>query len=1074
MDQLAAAPPESGFAEMSLPDAFARVAAAHGGRLAVASAAWQATYAELDTVANRLAHAMQGDGVAPGDRVAILMQHDTPLIAAMLAVLKAGAVVVVLNPGHPDARLRQATDDAAATLLLVDAASRARAGAVGACASLCFDDRWQTGPSHDPGLRIAPEALAVLTYTSGSSGQPKAVMQAHRRILHNAFRLSSGMGVAAGERIALLASLSGGQGMGTAWCALANGASLWPFATMEKGVVALADWMIEHAIGVYVSSASLFRNFMSTLDGGVRFPQVRVVRLASEFATWDDVAAFRRHFPPGCSLIHTLSSSETGNMAQFSVPRDAPLGTGRLPVGRPARGMEILLVDDEGRPVRPGEAGEIVARSRYLASGYWRNPVLTAGRFAEDPSGLRSYRSGDRARVNADGLLEFAGRGDTRIKIRGFRIEPSDVEAALLALPDVAQAVVRGYERPGGETILAAWLAPRGDRTLTAAALRRELRVTLPDHMVPTAFVFLASLPLTPHGKVDHDALRWLHPPTRAAASEEQPRTATEARLAAIWGEVMRVAEVGRRDDFFEQGGDSLKAAVIAARVHATLDAALSLATFIEHPTLAALAAAIDAQLRDPSAEDVAPVAAAPRDAPLPLSFFQERAWRGSQTPEGLAAYSGSRQYRIVGPLDVAALRACLDAIMRRHEILRTTYAIVDGGPVQVVHPSAPAALAFGDVAACADAEDAASRFLADEAATPLDLARLPLIRFALVRVRENEHWLMRMRHHILSDSWSSRLFFRELALLYEARQRGEPDPLPERAPLQYADFAVWQRETMHPAAPAYARRLAWWKDILADGAPALDPPFRRAAPVAGLSPEHGRVTWGIDSEAAQRLNALARSGGATAFAARLAALVALLSAEAGTPDVVIGAYARNRSRVEIQEMLGLFVNLVILRFRCEPAMTFRELAAAVRTRIAEVEARSDVPFEDLCQQLRDQGVTPPALRVIVSLSGFGTPLRFGGLVVTPMRRVPRGMPWGFQVIFSEYDEAQDCVVWFDAGIYDPAAVSGFTGRLQALLDAASRRPDATIGELLPAAAAPRAGGWRKWLGFLPSFRRAT
>lgn len=1054
MDQLAAAMPESGFAEMSLPDAFARVAAARGGRRAVASAAWQATYAELDTAANRLAHAMLGDGVAPGDRVAILMQHDTPLIAAMLAVLKAGAVVVVLNPGHPDARLRQTTDDAAAALLLVDAANRARAGAVGGCAHLCFEDRWRAGPSHDPGLRIAPEALAVLTYTSGSSGQPKAVMQAHRRILHNAFRLSSGMGVAAEDRIALLASLSGGQGMGTAWCALANGASLWPFATTDKGVVGLADWMIEHAISVYVSSASLFRNFVSTLDGAVRFPQVRVVRLASEFATWDDVAAFRRHFPLGCSLIHTLSSSETGNMAQFSVPGGTPLGTGRLPVGRPAPGMEILLVDDEGRPVRPGEAGEIVARSRYLAGGYWRNPALTAERFAEDPGGLRSYRSGDRARVNAEGLLEFVGREDDRVKVRGHRIELSEVEEAVLKLPGVAAAAVCLRSRAGAEPLLAAFVVAEGVPP-AARELREALRDRVPDHMVPSAFAFLDALPLTPHGKIDRVRLLQISLPPLEAGAVDAPRGEIEQRLAAIWIEALALPAVGRSADFFQLGGDSLIAVVIAARVHAAFAVELHLATFVEHPTVAAQARAIERMQCGAALLDGPASACAPRDGPAPLSFIQERIWRFSQDPRSAAAYTVANCDDITGPLDPVLLRDCLSAIVARHEILRTGIGTLGGEPVQIVHAAAPVDLPLHDLSGHSDVEARAARLLRGLAAHTFDLARPPLMRFALIRLAAARHWLVTLNHHVISDGWSRRILLRELAAHYAAGRHGARATLP--APLQYCDYAAWQRERLRRDGTGYAERIAWWSRHMAAPPPPMALPFRRPDPSRPADPARGRISRRLDPEVSRRLRDLKRRHGATDYVVWLATVAALLSRISGSEDLVIGTYVTNRNRLALQDMLGCFVNLVPMRLGCDPRLRVPDWLTSVCRTVAAAEARADIPFEQLREDLAARGIVVPEIAVIFSDSYRRDQMRFADLCLTRLEKAEPAMPWGFSIVFDERAGAYGLRIAFDAGLYDPDDVVGFSDRLCRLLDLVSRRDDLSLRELVALSDAPHA-----------------
>ena len=335
---------------------------------------------------------------------------------------------------------------------------------------------------------------------------------------------------------------------------------------MERGVTGLSEWMLDHRITLYISSASIFRQFVNTLGDGERFPLVRAVRLASEAATSDDFKAFQRLFSDECRFVHTLACSETGNICQVSLTRRDTVPDGRLPVGRPPKGIEILLLDDEGRPVAPGELGNIVVRSRYLASGYWRNEALTAERFSDEPvSGMRVFRGGDKACVKADGMFEFHGRTDAQVKVRGYRVDLSDVMEALLGIPAVERAVVVPQVLPSSDTRLVAYLTIRKGYSASAGTIRHLLRKELPSQMIPSAFVFVDSFPLTPNGKIDREKLL-LMSPLATQRTAEAPMTETEALLAGFWREQFELPDVGRQDDFFDLGGDSLTAAVIAAR----------------------------------------------------------------------------------------------------------------------------------------------------------------------------------------------------------------------------------------------------------------------------------------------------------------------------------------------------------------------------------------------------------------------------------------------------------------------------------------------------------------------------
>ncbi len=1044
----------------SLPSVFEQAAEAHRLRTAIGAGAWQPTYHELNETANRLAHAMLGGDGGAGDRVAILMQHDAPMIAAMIGALKAGRIVVVLNPADPPPRLRELLQDAEPGLILSDRENHHLARAINGagCEVSQYDNCAMSGPLRNPDMRLSPDNIAFLCYTSGSAARPKAVMRTHRQEVRNARLHSGAWELIADDRIALLASLTGGLGISISWSALLHGAGLYPFPTMDKGFTGLASALTDHRITIFASTASFFRAFGRSLGDGVRFPQIRVVRLSSEPVTSEDFKVFQARFSETSKFIQTFGSSETGNIAQLRLRQTDKASDGRLPIGRPVGGIEVELLDERGGKVVRGQPGEIVVRSRYLAAGYWRNPELTARRFSGDldGKGTRLFRTGDMGRINADGLLEFCGRSDDQMKIRGNRIELADVETALHRLSNIKGAVVEVITRSRGEPFLVGFVALGNEITWSSSELRFALRAALPDHMVPSEFVILLELPLTPAGKIDRDLLRTSYRPQRQRQANRRPKTETESMLIRIWAEVFELNDISVDDDFFALGGDSLMAAAVAARVHDTTGVQLNLAKFAEHPTLRSLALDIG-ELCASGPDGEPPLVPAPRTEPLPMSFSQERSWKLSQTPTGSAAYTMARVYRISGPLDPELFRKCVNYLARRHDILRTSFAQLGGHPVQIVNSSALTPLQFVDFGSAREPEAQANLIFRKEAAHVFDLTRTPLLRFLLVRLHENEHWLLRVSHHVISDSVSWVLYFDELAVLYRAMLRGEPPPLSSSAPLQYGDYAAWQRKVLSREGSGYRQAILWWKENLSATPSALRLPFRRAQEDSDVRPTDGMMSWGVERGISHRLNALSSARRATRPMVRLAAFAALLASETCESDVNIGMYASGRNRLPLQNVIGDFTNILSLRFRYDPTKSFVEWLSMVRDQVVCAEAHSAIPYEELCDELKREGICLPDIQVIFHVSPPRQVIEFEGLSLRSLDRMCQSFPWGFTVEFDDQNEQDGCRMLFDSRIYDPIGMREFVDRYKRLLDVVSRHPEQTLDELVLISCAGRA-----------------
>ncbi|MCX4231274.1 condensation domain-containing protein [Streptomyces sp. A15ISP2-DRY2] len=606
-----------------------------------------------------------------------------------------------------------------------------------------------------------------------------------------------------------------------------------------------------------------------------------------------------------------------------------------------------------------GVVGELFIAGCGVARGYGGRGALTAERFVGDPfvgDGSRMYRSGDRVRWLADGRLDFVGRVDGQVKVRGFRIEPGEVEAVLAGHPLVRTAAVTAYGEGEGRR-LAAYLVPadQGVGVPPVSELREFAGVRLPAFMVPSVFVELAALPLTVNGKLDRVALPDPEGARAALGVFVAPSGTTEELLAGLWAQLLGVDRVGATDNFFELGGHSLLATQVISRIRDVFGADVPVATMFDRPTVRDLADAVEGAARGLA---VPPVRAVGRDQVLPLSFAQQRLWFLDHLEPGSTEYNLPLPIRLDGDLDVAALGAALDAVVARHEVLRTRLSDgIDGVAYQVIEPPSGIPMPVVDVSGDADPLRAAEQLIARDMEAPFDLATGPLIRAALVRLAAGEHILALAMHHVVFDEWSGRILRRELTSLYEAFSAGQPDPL-FPLPAQYADFAVWQREWL--SGEVLDGQLDYWRGKL-DALPVLELPTDRPRPQTRSS-EGGATRFTVPAETADALRALSRASGATMFMTLLAAFGVVLGRYCGADDVVVGTPVANRNRAETEDLIGFFVNTLVLRTDLSGDPTFGELLDRVRKTALDAYAHQDVPFEQLVDALvaeRDRSRTP-------------------------------------------------------------------------------------------------------------------
>lgn len=1029
--------------ESSIPARLARVLDDRAGGVAIGGGEGELSYAALDALAAGYVGACRDRGwPGAGGRAALLMRHGGSQVAAALAVMRGGGALVTLNPSDPPARLSEIREAAAPAVLVTEERFLDRARAAG-----FREEQIVAGPHEElhPQLPADPDALAFLICTSGSTGRPKIVMQTHRNMLHNILRYTNGLGVSPSERIAWLASMSGMQGIVTAWCALTNGATLCPFPLAERGLVGLADWVERERITLLDALPSILRSFDRALPPHRMIAGVRLVRLGSEPALRGDLEIFRRRFGGDTVLASVFGSSEAGTMAQNLIGQgDEPAGE-RLSVGRVTEGIEVELLDDRGRPVEAGEVGEIVVHGDHLSPGYWGDERLTTARF-RTVDGRRSYRSGDLARRDEGGALTVLGRTDSLVKIRGNGVQLEEVEAALARQPGVAAAAVRVKRSADGDASLVAYVSARAASGLSASELRQAVRDRLPSYAIPAEFVLVQELPLNPNGKVDRARLEGLG---AVAGTDRGPRAGTEISelLASIWAGALERDRVDADERFLELGGDSLTAAVIAADVHEQFGVEFDLGSFDDELTLARMAAQIDERSLHAEPDSAGPQP--PRREPgadlAPLSFAQETMWR--QAPKKGAGFNGAAAFRIQGPLDVTVLRRSLEQIVCRHEVLRTGFELHDDEPVAVVHPPGELELSVADVSGEPDPERRALELLAADARMPFDLAVPPLLRLRLVRLGPDEHWLLRTIHHIVSDALSWQILIDELAASYSAFRQGHESPPTDDLPLQMGDYARWERCSTDRESPAFKAELDWWQRRLDPRPKPIVLPFVRPVPAPDASDADGVLDVFSPRAITAMLDGFGRGLGATYFMTRLAVFSALIGLETRREDLAIDTYVTLRRRAELRGMFGPLINQAVIRLRFSDEMSLERWVGAVRSEIVELSRHASIPFDLLIAELLARGVRRPVLGTRFQIDEEPAPVKFAGLKVAPLPRDPV-RPWAFRLMVKPIEAGERWQAVFDPQLHDPVGVEQFLIRMRALAVSACAEPRRALGEL--------------------------
>jgi amino acid adenylation domain-containing protein len=1027
------------------------------------------TYAELDRRANRLARTLRARGVGSDAPVGICMRRSPEMVVAMLAVLKAGGAYLPLDPEYPAERLEYMLRDSGARVLVAGDGLAERLpgfdGAVVEAPLLSSPSPARGEGEHDDGrlrVEVSPEHLAFVFYTSGSTGMPKGTEVPHRAV-PGFFRGADYVRFAEDAVYLQHSSISWDAMVFELWAPLLTGARCVLYDGTVPELPRVEAAIREHGVDTLWLPAGLFNVVVDDRPELLR--GVRQLVVGGEAVSAGHARRALEAYP-GLRLVNGYGPSETTVFATcWPVP--AGFGGASVPIGRPVGDRRVHVLDASLTPAPIGVPGELFVGGPGVARGYRGRPGMTAERFVPDPFGVepgaRLYRTGDRVRWRADGALEFLGRVDQQVKVRGFRIEPEEVEAALARHPRVREAAVAARPDGAGVLRLAAYVVPEG--AVEAAELAEFARASLPEYMVPSAFVTLDALPLTRNGKTDRRALP--APEWERETGWIAPRTPDEEILAGIWAEVLGVERVGVRDDFFALGGHSLSATRVVSRVARVLGAEPPLRALFEAPTLGAFAARVAALRGDeiPAAPPLVPLSRMDGER-LPLSFAQERLWFVEQLRPGGATYAIADRMRLSGPLDVEALRRALEEIVRRHEALRTVFAAADGRPVQQVLPPAPLALEAEALsgASPAEVEAAVAHRAREEALRPFDLERGPLFRVRLLRLGAEEHLLVVGMHHVVSDGWSMGVFARELSALYGAFACGGSSPLPP-LPVQYADFAAWQRTWL--SGDVLERQLAWWRGRLAGAPRALELPTDRPRPPvqSGRGAVH---RFALPAELYGEVRALSREAGATPFMTLLAAFQVLLAKGSGQDDVVVGTPIANRTRPELEGLIGFFVNTLALRARLDDAPAFRDLLARTRDETLGAFAHQDLPFDRLVEALapeRDLGRNPLVQAVFALHAAQGGAPELPGLRVRVEEEETHTAKFDLALTLDETGDGLAGRLEYATDLFDADTAARMAEHFVTLVAGAVAHPDAPVSELTLLDDAARRQVLEEWSG---------
>lgn len=1051
-------PIDSDFLDRSLAERFEYVVDCFPDLLAVDDGVCKLSYRELNNLANLYAaEIIECSTVEHQGRIAIFMEKDVRYIAAIIAVLKSGNVYVPMDVEFPLERNKFILKDSSVALVLSTAAQQPITEALVPvdCQQINLD-KIDTSTNHaNPDIDIAPTKLAYILYTSGSTGNPKGVMQSHRNVLHGCMRRTKLQKIVPSDCITLLYSCSV---MGSIYCiygALLNGASLHLYSVRSQGLDNLADWLISHKISIYHSVASVFRAFCACNEDKKPQTFIRLVIFGGEKVLTSDIELARSVFGRAISFFTGLGSTETGTVRYFLIDPSLELESSVVPIGYPIEGVTVELVDDAGTIVPSGDIGEIKVRSPYVGLGYWNNKAASDEVFSidENDPDVRIYRMGDLAEERSEGLLVHRGRKDFQIKIRGFRVETNEVESALLDHSDIADAVVVAKDF-GQEAQLVAYIVPaNAGAVFSVKVLNGHLKERLPYYMMPSMFVALEALPKTPNNKVDRQALPEPLPSNQVQdETPENASTATEKLLVEISRTLLKRPVVGINHNFFDIGGDSLAATQLVARVNETLGVNLTMNHVFSAEDIKSLAKQIDslAVANPVPAEEQSSVALS-TDEPVPLSYAQRIMWVRDRLHGASAAFNISNSVYLEGKLNIEALNFAFNKILQRHDILRTIFPSNKGRPYQEVTAYSPINIPILDLSDFPEGtrEVEATKRVQKSLQRPHNLASGPLIEFELIKLNEQKYVFSLVLNHIIYDNiWSSGLFFQELSGWYHSFIAKASSPFKPPLKMQFADYVSWEKTHLTPE--RLSEHLGYWAEQLSELPPPSSLPEYRDKEKQAHMPG-GQITFKVPNATRLPLTNLAKSERSTMFMTFLVAWQLLLSQLSGQKDILIGTPSGRRYLPETEEMIGLFINTLVIRTRFDDSLAFRELLKQLRTNVLQAFTHDEVPFELLVRELkpvRVEGRSPFFSHFFIHRNSAQKAWYLDDLNLTPMALHSGRSKFDTTLSILEDEYQVVCTIEYSTDLFNRDRIEQIAETFVQLLAAVSEDPDTSIYQL--------------------------
>ncbi len=1015
------------------------------------------SYDELNRQANQLAHYLMQNGAGAGQLIGVYMDRSPQLIVALLAVLKTGAAYLPMDPVYPKERLDFMLRDANVPIVIADSGLSAQLPETDA-RIIRIDElssRLQSMADSNPQTNVQPDDLIYVIYTSGSTGNPKGTLISHYNVVRLLRAAEPWFGFDENDVWTFFHSYAFDFSVWEIWGALSYGGRVVvvPYMTSREPSE-FYRLLIDEKVTVLNQTPSAFQTLMRA-EEDINPPQddlsLRYVIFGGEALELSTLRPWMdRRGDQNPQLINMYGITETTvHVTYRPINRsDVDEQTGSM-IGRPIPDLQIYLLDAYQRPVPDGIPGEICVAGAGLAHGYLNRPGLTSEKFIANPFAVdgqnqRLYRSGDLARFNADGDLEYLGRMDNQVQLRGFRVELGEIEAALNRFPAVRESLVTVHQDGAADQRLIAYLVIPDQQSPPLDELRDHLRQSLPEYMIPAAFIPLKAFPLTANGKIDRRALPSADEGQHLTGAEPYtaPRNQTEDLLAGIWSAILQREQIGIHDNFFDLGGHSLLATQLASRIRDAFEVELSLRELFEQPTIAHIAAKIETLRQSDQGSALPPLKPVERPQYIPASFAQQRLWFLDQLAGGSSFYNIPAALRLKGELNVNILQKSINTLIERHEALRTHFAEREGEPVQVIDPPFTIDLQPTDLTSLPDndKQDKAYQLASAEALQPFDLNTGPLLRVRLIRLHNDEHVIIFTLHHTVTDGWSMGVLVREVITLYQAYQADKPNPLPDLN-VQYADYAIWQRNWLQ--GETLDKELEFWKNEIGVNPPVLELPTDHPRPA--MQTFNGRtIDYTLPADLQSEIHRFNQKQGVTLFMTMMGAFQTLMHRYSGQDILQVGSPIANRTQSETEAIIGFFVNTLIFQADFSDNPDFRNFLKQVRERTLGIYAHQHLPFEQLVEVLqpeRDMSHAPLFQVAFILQNAPMDKMEIPGLTAEPFHHENKTAKYDLTVYSMEYEDGIGLSFEYNTDLFEEQTIRRMQQHFENLLRAVITEP---------------------------------